>query len=85
MYADSSRHERLLETQLDHYLVHSTVTPEFMEESLNDMLFVSEQITTNQPIPVSSEVGNYLDEVGLGRNDLDQEKVSMVLCNKVLT
>jgi hypothetical protein len=52
LYADSARHERLLETQLEQYLIHSTVTTEFIEGSMNDMIYVSNQISTNQPIPV---------------------------------
>ncbi len=53
LYADSSRHERLLETQLEQYLLHSTVTAEFIEESMNDMIYVSNQISLNEPVPVS--------------------------------
>jgi hypothetical protein len=41
-----------LETQLEQYLIHSTVTAEFMEESMNDMIYVSKQISENQPIAV---------------------------------
>jgi len=52
LYADSSRHERLLETQLEQYLLHSTVTAEFIEESMNDMIYVSNQISLNEPVPV---------------------------------
>lgn len=61
LYADSARHERLLETQLEQYLIHSTVTAEFMEESMNDMLYVSKQIAENQPIPVSVNLALSLD------------------------
>jgi hypothetical protein len=53
LYADSARHERLLETQLEQYLINSTVTTEFIEGSMNDMIYVSNQISANQPIPVS--------------------------------
>jgi hypothetical protein len=54
LYSDSARHERLLETQLEQYLIHSTVTTEFIEDSMNDMIYVSNQISANQPIPVGN-------------------------------
>lgn len=78
LYADSARHERLLETQLEQYLLHSTVTAEFIEESMNDMMFVSNQITANQPIQVSDSTYVYLDELGLGedQSDADGSKAS---------
>jgi hypothetical protein len=57
LYSDSARHERLLETQLEQYLIHSTVTTEFIEDSMNDMIYVSNQISANQPIPVRTTAG----------------------------
>lgn len=78
LYADSAHHERLLETQLEQYLLHSTVTAEFMEESMNDMILVSNQISSNQPIQVSESTNVYLEEMGLGEDEseLDGSKAS---------
>lgn len=56
LFAECLRQQKLLEIQLEQNLIYNTISSEQMAESIHDMMLVSAQIDSKEPLRVSKQI-----------------------------